>query len=139
MSRLHASADVMRARESSVYKLPSLMLYQARINAKAIDNAVVQRMQQKSRCPWLTTSAACNPPCSNTVSTSTAGCFHRRSSVSMLYRCQHQQCVCCYAVTVLQRRKLGVLNITAAAGMQPDAALLLYLIASADPQEPVSR
>ena len=45
----------------------------------------------------------------------------------------------CRAVTVLQKRKLGLLNFTAATGMDADAALLLYLIAAADPQDAVSR
>ncbi|DBB07277.1 TPA: hypothetical protein ACH3X3_008782 [Trebouxia sp. C0006] len=43
------------------------------------------------------------------------------------------------SVNVLQKRKLGILNFTAAAGLEPGAALLLYLIAAADPQDPVSR
>lgn len=43
------------------------------------------------------------------------------------------------AVIVVQRRKLGMLNFSAAAGMDTNAVLLLYLIAAADPQEPVSR
>ena len=44
-----------------------------------------------------------------------------------------------YAVNVMQKRKLGILNFTAAAGMDPNEALLLYLVAAADPQDPVSR
>ena len=44
-----------------------------------------------------------------------------------------------YAVNLVQKRKLGILNFTAAAGMDPNEALLLYLIAAADPQDPVSR
>ena len=40
---------------------------------------------------------------------------------------------------MLQKHKLGILNFTAAAGLEPGAALLLYLIAAADPQDPVSR
>ena len=40
---------------------------------------------------------------------------------------------------VLQKRKIGLLNFTAAAGIELDAVLLLYLIAAADPQDPVSR
>ncbi|KAL3147888.1 hypothetical protein ABBQ32_002606 [Trebouxia sp. C0010 RCD-2024] len=43
------------------------------------------------------------------------------------------------SVSVLQKRKLGILNFTAAAGMDPNEALLLYLIAAADPQDAVSR
>lgn len=43
------------------------------------------------------------------------------------------------AVIAVQRRKLGMLNFSAAAGIDTDAVLLLYLIAAADPQEPVSR
>ena len=39
----------------------------------------------------------------------------------------------------MQKRKLGILNFTAAAGMDPNEALLLYLVAAADPQDPVSR
>lgn len=39
----------------------------------------------------------------------------------------------------VQRRKLGILNFSAAAGMDTNAVLMLYLIAAADPQEPVSR
>lgn len=42
-------------------------------------------------------------------------------------------------MNVLQKRKLGILNFTAAAGLDPGAALLLYLIAAADPQDSVSR
>jgi hypothetical protein len=44
-----------------------------------------------------------------------------------------------FAVNVLQKRKLGILNFTAAAGLEPGAALLLYLIAAAEPQDSVSR
>ena len=53
--------------------------------------------------------------------------------LSMYVSCEY------FAVNVLQKRKLGILNFTAAAGLEPGAALLLYLIAAADPQDPVSR
>ena len=40
---------------------------------------------------------------------------------------------------VVQKCKLGLLQFTSLAGIDPDAVLLLYLIAAADPQDPVSR
>ena len=45
----------------------------------------------------------------------------------------------CSAEGVLTRRKLGVLNFTAAAGVAPREVLLHYLVAAADPQDAVSR
>ena len=43
----------------------------------------------------------------------------------------------CPAAEVLARRKLGLLNFSAAAGMDPSELLLVYLAASCDPQEQV--
>ncbi|GAB4815511.1 hypothetical protein N2152v2_002557 [Parachlorella kessleri] len=42
-------------------------------------------------------------------------------------------------VEVLARRKLGLLNFSAAAGLDPSELLLVYLAASCDPQEQVSK
>lgn len=40
---------------------------------------------------------------------------------------------------MVQKRKLGILQFTSLAGMDTNSVLLLYLIAAADPQDPVSR
>ena len=40
---------------------------------------------------------------------------------------------------LVQKRKLGILQFTSLAGMDTDSVLLLYLIAAADPQDPISR
>jgi proteasome component ECM29 len=44
-----------------------------------------------------------------------------------------------HAEALLTRRKLGVLNFSAAAGLAPREVFLHYVVAAADPQDAVSR
>lgn len=46
-------------------------------------------------------------------------------------------CTHCYEADLLSRRKLGLLNFSATAGLDPTETLLIYLAAAADPNEQV--